>query len=82
MEHLKKVMMMKKVMKAMKTRKKNLVSLFEYYLENFEFVFLDEDDDLSEGDVSADPVEGKCDKYLPFLMIYFSFLLFLRTIQR
>ncbi len=38
MEHLKKVMTMKKVMKAMRTKKKNPVSLFINHLENIDYL--------------------------------------------
>jgi hypothetical protein len=44
-------------------KKKNQVSLFIYIILKILIIFLislDEDDDLSEGDVSADPIEGKC----------------------
>ena len=61
-------MMMKKVMKAT-VMKKNLVSLFIYYNKKISVVFsknIDEEE-LSEGEVSADPVEGR-DK--PFILTY------------
>ena len=60
MEHLKKAMMMKK--KAMKetVKKRNQVSLLDRFNNLSMRKIVDEDDDLSEGDVSADPVEGKC----------------------
>jgi hypothetical protein len=67
--------------------KKNLVSLVFYIILKISIVlliFLDEDDDLSEGDVSADPIEGRCHSsfFLPFFMIHFSFLLLPRYIKR
>jgi hypothetical protein len=49
---------MKRVMNII-VMKKNLVSLFIYYHENIDSKYLDEEDDLSEDEVSANPVEGK-----------------------
>lgn len=61
MVHLKKVMMtMKRVMKAT-VMKKNLVSLFSFIYLLFFFLpkNIDEEDDLSEDEISANPVEGR-----------------------
>ncbi len=52
--------MMKTVMKAI-VMKKNPVCLFLYYHESIHCLsmFADEEDNLSEDEVSANPVEGK-----------------------
>lgn len=58
----------------MKT-KKNPVSSKSKLFNSIYWIFLDEDDDLSEGDVSADPVEGiRLDLWdFVFSNIFFSF---------
>ncbi len=61
MVHFKKMMtMMKRVTKAT-VMKKNLVSLFStiYVLFCFFSKNIDEEDDLSEDEISANPIEGK-----------------------
>lgn len=52
-------MMKRKVTKGTVT-KRNQVSSFDRLNDLSMTTLVDEDDDLSEGDVSADPVEGKC----------------------
>jgi hypothetical protein len=63
-------MMTKKVMKVT-VMKKNLVSLFTYYNKKYLLFFFSkniDEDDLSEDEVSANPVEGRYTIFLQKLI--------------